>query len=139
MSNFSDLFVFLQSECRLDGILMPVESLNSLPDIALVSTVIAVSTPCYAGLHFLQSSSIKDSNLLFLKEQLTKKDRYRTDIFNGIVHPKRKILPSFAHPHVISNLHEFLFSAELEGILNNVGNQTTLVPSDFHRMNKITF
>ncbi len=32
--------------------------------------------------------------------------------FKGIVHPKMKMLSSFTHPHVISNLYEFLSYVE---------------------------
>jgi len=32
--------------------------------------------------------------------------------FEGILHPKMKILSSFTHPHVFANMYEFLSSAE---------------------------
>ncbi len=38
-----------------------------------------------------------------------------TQHFKGIVHPKMKILSSFTHPQVVSNLYEFLCSAEHKG------------------------
>ncbi len=48
----------------------------------------------------------------------------------GIVHPKMKILSSFTHPQVVSNLYEFLCSAkhkeEFFFILKKVYNQTVL-------------
>jgi len=45
--------------------------------------------------------------------------------FKGIVHPKMKMLSSLTYPHVVPNLHEFLFSKE--DILKNVGNKTVFV------------
>jgi len=40
-----------------------------------------------------------------------------------------KILSSFTHPQVISNLHEYLSSAKHKDILKNVSNQTVDGPS----------
>jgi len=39
-----------------------------------------------------------------------------------------KILSSFTHPQVVSNLYEFLSSAENKDISKNVGKQTVDVP-----------
>lgn len=44
-----------------------------------------------------------------------------------------KILISFTHLHVISNVHDLLSSAEHK-IRYFVGNQTTLAPIDVHRI-----
>jgi len=38
-----------------------------------------------------------------------------TQSLKGILHPKMKILSSFTHPQVVSNLYEFLSSAEHKG------------------------
>lgn len=44
----------------------------------------------------------------------------------GIFHPKMRILSSFTHSHLISNLNDLLFSAEHKNdILKSVCNQTT--------------
>ncbi len=44
-----------------------------------------------------------------------------------------KILSSYTHPHVVSNLYEFLSSGEQKGrYLENVSNQTVSGTIDFH-------
>jgi len=44
-----------------------------------------------------------------------------------------KILSVFTHPHVVSNLHVFIISAEHKGrYLEECFNQTDLNPIDYH-------
>jgi len=54
--------------------------------------------------------------------------------FEGILHPKMTILSSFTHPQVVSNLCEFLSSAEHKDILKNDCNFSNI---DFHSRKKI--
>jgi len=50
-------------------------------------------------------------------------------LIKGLVHPKMKILSSFTHPHVVSNLYVFICSAEDKGrYLEECFNQTDLIP-----------
>ncbi len=47
--------------------------------------------------------------------------------------PKKIILLTFTHPHVISNIYDLLSSTEhKDDILTNVGLQTVLVPIDYY-------
>ncbi len=58
------------------------------------------------------------------------------NVFKEIIHGEMKVASSFTHPCVVPNLYDFSSSVEhKEDILKNV-NQRTLVPIDFHCMEK---
>ncbi len=46
---------------------------------------------------------------------VTQRQHYAKLWFKGIVHPNMKILSSFTHPQVVTNLYEFLCSAKHKG------------------------
>jgi len=57
--------------------------------------------------------------------------------FKGLVHQKMKILSSFTHPQVVSNLYVFIFSAVHKGrYLEECFNQTDLIPYWLHSREK---
>ncbi len=58
--------------------------------------------------------------------------------FKRVVHIELKIMSSFMHPNVISNLFDFIYYLwnTKDYILKNAHNQTILVHNDFHCVNK---
>jgi len=73
----------------------------------------------------VQNKAIAEHFFIFFMNTWT----YISTCLKGLVHPKMKILSVFTHPHVVPNLHVFIFSAEDKGrYLEECFNQTDLIP-----------